>query len=242
MPSGKKLVLFDIDGTLVSTTDASVAHWKRLINTVLMEVFSVPFVTIDPRRINGKVDYQLMRTIAEDAGIRVSDYERRKPDVFAAFHRELKAAVDSGHITFAAIPEASALVTLLRTKHADTYAIGVVTGNIEKNGWLKLAAGDMKHHFAFGAFADDVFDRAELVAQAIGKARKHFGEAFPVSDVVVIGDTGHDIRAAKANGVRSIGVASGFTHSLEELEKEGADLVVRSLMDERVLGLLGLGV
>ncbi len=113
----------------------------------------------------------------------------------------------------------------------------MITGNTEENAWLKLKSAGIDKYFSFGGFGDTAETREELVLEAISKAEKHLGKTFMREEIMVIGDTPHDIRAAKAAGVRVIGVASGITATQEELVVEGAELVVATLLDPRVLAL-----
>ncbi|MDP1722525.1 MAG: HAD hydrolase-like protein [Candidatus Gottesmanbacteria bacterium] len=234
-----KLILFDIDGTLVQTTSNSVQHWKHRIGKVIKEVYGkeVDF-QIETHRYNGGVDRNVLRSIARDAGVTDDTvFDAHFSKARQVFHDTLKASVESGEILYHAHPAALELVQLLYTKN--DHALGLITGNIEINAWFKLDHAGMREYFSFGAFADDVNDRNELARHAVAKATKYFAQSFVPRDVVIIGDTIYDIRCGKHVGATTIGVATGMTHGHDDLVKEGADLVVDSLMDERVLTLLG---
>jgi phosphoglycolate phosphatase len=90
---------------------------------------------------------------------------------------------------------------------------------------MKLRHYGLRDHFRFGGFCDRCVDRAELIAQAVSSARR---EAGRVSTVFVIGDTPHDVKAARDNNVIAVGVATG-TASEDELAAAGAHLVLRTL-------------
>lgn len=235
----KKLVLFDIDGTLIDSSPKGVGHWKERISTVFEKVYnsSIPF-EIDVHAYNGKVDKQVFRLISEKIGISRTVFDERFPQAREVYYEELKKIIDTEDDAYRAFAEAKEFVTRLSDiPHID---IGVITGNIERNAWAKLEKAGLHTFFSFGAFSDDVEDRAELVAHALIKAKAHFGREFMLSQVIVVGDTVHDIRAAKSGGVRSIGVSTGASTTLDELIAEGADLAVTSLMDEQVFTMLGL--
>ena len=234
----KKLVLFDIDGTLISTNQNSLNVWYGIINRIFTTLFQTPFTSIDPKRVNGKVDYQLYLTMAQSVGISEHQFAEKKRDVFDMFHREMNAAVKAQSIQFFPIHEAVDFVELLALAHKDAIVYGVVTGNIERNGWMKLTAAGIRDRFAFGGFSDDVLDRPSLVRIAIRNAEAYTGQRFLPGDVIVIGDTHHDVLAGKSVGTHTVAVSTGFTHSHGELVAAGADLVVSSLMDPRVLSFV----
>lgn len=236
---GNKLVLFDIDGTLISSSLAGVAFWERRLSAVFEEVHHTPITfQLDIHEYNGMVDKQVMRAIAVRLGISRESFDQGYPRAKEVFHRVLKKAVTEGKIHYGMIRDAARLVGLVQKNQALFY--GVLTGNLEQNAWLKLEDAGYHDNFTFGVFGDDAEERIDLIRDAFIKAQKHFGMPFAADDVFIIGDTVHDIRAAKRAGVRSIGVTTGYTSTHGHLMNEGADLVVTSLMDERVLSLLGL--
>lgn len=235
----KKLVLFDIDGTLVRSGQKGVTYWKLRLEAVFNEVYKTPIsFEIKAHDFNGMLDTKVMRVIATRLGISEDVFFAGFPKARKIFHAFLKKAVDAGNIRYYAIEDARVLVEKLHLN--PRLSFGVITGNIEANAWLKLRSAGYTNHFDFGVFADEIEERADLVEEAVVRASKHFSHAFPKEHVIVVGDTVHDIRAAKAAGVLSVGVATGLTSSEKHLTGEGADLVVSSLMDERVLTLLGL--
>lgn len=235
----KKLILFDIDGTLISSSQASVSYWERRLSAVFEEVHHKPITfELDIHAYNGMVDKQVMRKIGEQLGISREAFDEGYPKAKEIFHRVLKKAVSEGKIHYGRIEDAAKVVSLVKKQPHLSY--GVLTGNIEVNAWLKLEDAGYHNDFVFGAFGDEAEARSELVTAGLVKAKKHFTYDFQAEDVWIIGDTVHDIRAAKYAGVRSIGVTTGYTAKQTNFEGEGADLVVSSLMDEQVLKLLGL--
>jgi phosphoglycolate phosphatase-like HAD superfamily hydrolase len=91
---------------------------------------------------------------------------------------------------------------------------GLVTGNLSAIGWKKMEHAGLKPYFRFGAFAELAGDRAGLVEIAIAKARTE-GWIAPQTPVSLVGDHQNDILAARANGIRSIAVATGISQSSE---------------------------
>jgi phosphoglycolate phosphatase len=107
--------------------------------------------------------------------------------------------------------------------------LGLVSGAMEGAARTKLAPANLNRFFIFGAYGSDSADRAELTHMAIAKATRLHTELTP-DQVYVVGDTPHDIEAAKAAGATSVGVATG-KYSTEELSAAGGDHVLKSLQD-----------
>jgi len=237
--NGKKLVLFDIDGTLVQTDRQSIDQWRIRVVEVFKEVYRKDLpVDFDLARVNGKVERRYFREIAEMLGVTKDEFEKKFPVAAEYFHTLLKLHIANKNINFTKVREAADLVGLL--EHITHIHIGLVTGNIEKNAWLKLRSADFDTPFAVGGFGDHVEDRGDLVIEAINKAQHHFGVGFQKTDVIVIGDTIHDIASAKKAGVVSVGVATGMTESYEQLVAAGGDIVVNTLTDAPMLEFLNI--
>ena len=104
----------------------------------------------------------------------------------------------------------------------------LLTGNIEKGARLKLTRYGVNHFFEFGAFADDSPVRNELGPHAQRRARERHGEEFPPERIFIIGDTPHDVACARAIGAKAVAVATG-SFSEQELRDCGADAVFADL-------------
>lgn len=236
MRTANKLVLFDIDGTLITTTKESVTHWKTRVSEVFREVYGKELDSgFDLSVVNGKVERRYFREIAQMLGVPAHEFAEKFGVASELFHVKLRRMISSGEVTFTRIEDAYTFVASLTGGRR--HRVGLITGNIEKNAWLKLTSADFVTPFETGGFGDEIEDRGALVLSAIERANAHFGTSFRVSDTVVVGDTVHDIAAAKYAGAYSIGVTTGLTDSFDHLASAGADLVVRTLMDRRVLAL-----
>ncbi len=230
----KQLVLFDIDGTLVTARRSGVEYWKKRVMKTFDEAYGCRLdFALEIKGINGMIDREWLWVFAERAGISRKEFLRKVSVAQKVFHRELKHAVDTKNIEYVSIEPAIQLVELL--KNYDHIHTGLVTGNTEKNALLKLKSANTHQHFTFGLYSDRVDDRLKLVAQVFDKARRHFKEDFAPQDVVIIGDTVHDIRAGKSIGAHTIGVASGLTDTKEKLKEEHPTIAVNTLMDPEVL-------
>src|SRR5262249_48838879 len=114
---------------------------------------------------------------------------------------------------------------------------GLVTGNLSRIGWKKMERAGLRRYLQFGAFAELARDRAELVRIAVRHARQQgwIGSSTPVA---LVGDHSNDIRAARANGIRSVAVATGLMPA-DELARHKPDVLVpdlRSLSMEMLFG------
>jgi phosphoglycolate phosphatase len=121
----------------------------------------------------------------------------------------------------------------------DVY-LALLTGNYEQAARIKLEYFDLWRYFRCGAFGDRAPDRNGLLPRALTTVAACGGPSFAPADVVVIGDTPLDVECAKFSNARSIGVATGL-HSVDELSKAGADVVLDDLSDtETVLRALNV--
>src|SRR5262249_47445822 len=132
---------------------------------------------------------------------------------------------------FRLMPGARAVIEQLARRGA---TLGLATGNTHEGARIKLAQAALGHHFAgpdgalLGGFGSDSADRPTLVRVGIERAARPLGREVPAAEVLVVGDTPHDVTAAHAVGVRVAAVATGG-HSVEELAAVGADEVYPTL-------------
>ena len=213
----KRLVLFDIDGTLLTTDGAP----RRAFHRAMLEVYGTagPIAT---HRFDGKTDPQIARELLELAGIPSSSIDRGLSPLWVAYLRELSNEfAHPGHRT-TVLPGIFALLDALEP-HADV-VLGLLTGNIERGAALKLESAGIRTPFRVGAFGSDHERRDHLPPVAVDRARDLTGRTFERRDIVIIGDTPSDVTCGRALGVRAIGVATG-RHDARELREAGADSV-----------------
>ncbi|HSR52881.1 MAG TPA: HAD family hydrolase [Acidobacteriota bacterium] len=219
-----RLVLFDIDGTLLRTSGAG----TRALNRAMQEVFGLPEGMRDILP-DGKTDAQILReALARNGGI-----EMPRDEALASFfkvysrHFGREIVGDSGLQVFW---QAYHLVRSL--KDLDGVRAGVATGNIRACAHLKLRHAGLHTYFQFGGFGCDAEERWEMVRTAIRRGEElHRTQA---RKVVVIGDTPSDIEHGRRAGARTVGVATG-RYRCSQLEDAGADLAVESLQPSRTL-------
>ena len=204
--------LFDIDGTLLVCHDA--VHYFGFCE-VLSSVAGRP-VNLDGVTTQGNVDVGILRDALALAGIEEGAW---RPHL-DAMRNQLCCYVENNADTFRieVLPGVREVLAHLRAKGS---TLGVATGNLERIGWAKLASCGLSEFFDFGAFSDLCETRTQVFAGALARGR---------GTVCVIGDTPADVRAAHANRIDVIAVATG-THSYKELEASGPDRLVRSLTD-----------
>lgn len=187
------LYLFDIDGTLLHSRSGRLAF-----DAVLAELHGLAEASRGVA-FGGKTDPLIIDEIfAARLGRPASAAEREA--FFEVYVPRLRAMLDEhGVQVIAGVTEA--LLALARAN----VVMGVATGNVRAGAEAKLAAAGLAHWFGFGGYGCDSHVRAELVARAIERGR----ERAEVSEVVVVGDTVHDIAAARACGARVCAVATG---------------------------------
>ena len=221
-----RLLLFDIDGTLVDTGGAGMA---ALVDAT-REVFGDDGPKLD---LAGATDSGLLKNIFKNFG-REED-EATSARFFDLYLARLELNLQDSCFGGRAL---EGVISVLDEVEAAGVSKGLLTGNISAGADAKMRHYRMDHYFSFGAYGDDHYDRNRLGPIALERAAEVYGKSFSPEQVVVIGDTPKDIWCAQAFGARSVCVATGsFTH--EQLVAEGADVVFEDFSDtEAVLAAL----
>jgi phosphoglycolate phosphatase len=221
----KKLLLFDIDGTLISVEKTSS---RQMLRRVVEEVFDVSLPSDFVFRLGGKTDYQIMTEVAQALDVPVRLVEERRNVIYNKLVEHTTPLSNPAQMRVLAGVEE--LIATLQTRVEDV-TLGLLTGNIKPTAYLKLTPYRLESAFAFGAFGDDHIERTMLPPIAISRANLHVRkEVFSPKNTVIIGDTLNDIRCAKAHDIRVIAVASGHD-SAENLRNAHADVVVEDFAD-----------
>jgi len=200
----ERLVLFDIDGTLLISRGIGREAKRR----AMQERFGT-VGDLDNHAFGGKTDWRILADLLapcgkslEDIGREMDVYER----TMARHMREIRH-----HYQADALPHAMELVRTLR-RRADT-TIGLVTGNTSKTAAIKLEmAGYDPDWFVIGAFGNEAAQREQLTRLALERAQARVGRAFGGQNVIVIGDTLADIQAARAIKAVAVAVCTGYVH------------------------------
>ncbi|HEX8244004.1 MAG TPA: haloacid dehalogenase-like hydrolase [Longimicrobium sp.] len=219
----RRLILFDIDGTLLSADGAG----KRAVHRALMEVFGT-VGHIPGYSFAGRTDPEIVRDLLRSDGIPDAEIEAALPALWFRYvenlHREIR------EIRVDALPGAAELLERVESEGAETLP-GLLTGNIREGARIKVdAAGLGFRRFRVGAFGSDHAHRPELPAIAVERARALNGIAYQEKEIVIVGDTPLDVACGAHLGVRTIAVATGH-YPEDELAAAGADHVFADLGD-----------
>jgi len=211
-------VLFDIDGTLVSSVAAEEAM-LCYSNAIRDVVGKTPNVA--PGRFAGMVDPQICQILLTELGLTNDKIDYFVPKVLSRMI-ELYRRMDK---TIALNSGVKELLPLL--VRSPRHAVGVLTGNLERIAKEKLACAEILVYFSEFYCADRYFERARLVADAVNSCVTNY-QLSAGSDVMIVGDTPRDIAAANASEATSIGIASS-AFSMRQLSEAGAKQVYPSL-------------
>ena len=215
------LVLFDVDGTLLETRHAG----TRSMHDAACELFGDTF-TFDGVEIAGRIDPLIWSDVARVNG--VDDPESHHERFRAVYARHLaRRLAQKNRVRL--MPGVTAL--LKRLSEADGVVLGLLTGNYPETGRMKIqAAGVDPDIFVVAAWGSDGGTRRDLPRVAMDRHRAIKGRSVAPGEVLIVGDTPHDVDCARACGCRSLAVATG-TCPRRELDGCGADLVVEDLSD-----------
>jgi phosphoglycolate phosphatase-like HAD superfamily hydrolase len=226
----QRLILFDVDGTLISTGGRA----GKALAEALQETFGVA-VSIEGYRFSGKTDPQIVRELMAASHFDARVVQARLPEAYAAYLDRLGSFLTPG--TVQVLPGVRDLLDDLQDRQ--DVVLGLLTGNIRAGAELKLQRAKLQSYFEIGAYGSDNEDRNQLVAVAREQAQKHWGKDFSGQDTVVLGDAEADIRCARAGGARAVAVATGGT-SFDDLARLGPDAVLETLQSPWALqALLG---
>ena len=220
----RKLVLFDIDGTLVLTGGAGVRAMTRACRELVGDADALNGIAVA-----GRTDWIILQDALRQMGRELDE------ELFDALRDRYVALLDEeiqhrGTGIKAVLPGVRELVESLHAR--DDVFLGLLTGNFEEGARIKLEHFDLWKYFRCGAFGDDAADRNALVPFAVRRAASCGLPEIPPRDVLVVGDTPHDVACARASGAVAVAVATG-TFTVEQLNDAGADVVFTDLRDRR---------
>jgi phosphoglycolate phosphatase-like HAD superfamily hydrolase len=217
------LVLFDIDGTLVHCGPTP----RRVFKQALLDVFGTAG-PIDGWIFDGKTDPMIVRELMSATGVPYNDELVKKAlDIYAeGIKRELPDETNKKVYP--------GVLYLLEALAKQPVLLGLLTGNIQKGARAKLESLDIWRYFSFGAFADDSSVRKELADVAVQRAYEMTGQQFSGKQIVIIGDTEHDIKCGQHLGAKAIGVGTARS-TAKELLAHGADHAFDDLSDHALV-------
>jgi phosphoglycolate phosphatase-like HAD superfamily hydrolase len=221
-----KLLLFDIDGTLVHSGGAG----KRAMERSFEKVYGLPN-GLEAISLMGRTDPSILKQALERRNLawKENGVERFREYYFFFLDEELEVPNPNKRLCNGIRPLLEAL------DERSDLELGLLTGNWRYGAFLKLRSFGVEEYFPFGAYADDSEDRNKLVPVAMERFKQKHGAEISAADVYVIGDTPFDIRCAKPYGCRTVAVATGI-HTLEQLAEDKPDYLFQdfSVIDDVV--------
>ncbi len=216
-----KLILFDIDGTLIDTGGAGARSWTWAFE----HLFRRPDVDIGRYSKSGMTDPAIARaTFTEAMGREPTGGELTR--LMASYQSVLPDYVASSENYRVLDGVQELLERLTRTG----VLLGLTTGGLEAAAHAKLGRGRLNHFFLVGGYGSDSEDRVALTQAAVDRGERLLGHPLDIREVTIVGDTPLDITAAQGVGAVSVGVASG-RYGVDELSSARADHVLASLAD-----------
>jgi phosphoglycolate phosphatase len=217
-----RLVLFDVDGTLISTRGAGMKAFYR----ALKHIFGID-VNEEVIRPDGKTDPLILKEMLAYFNLADKWRDQTANDLFSSYlaclEEEMGHAREEGLIQV--LPGVVELLQMLSTQ--PDFCVGLVTGNLEKGAYIKLENAGLNGYFRFGGYGSDSEDRTVLTRIGIRRGTQVVAPQA-VENSFVIGDTPLDILHGHAAGADVIAVASA-KYGMEELQAESPDLLVPNL-------------
>lgn len=217
--NGRRLLLFDIDGTLITSGGAGESSLRLAVKELFGEA-----ANLDGIVIAGATDALIARQLfakyhrpatPENVAALLDTYLRHLPGRLPRHEGRVLPGI---------------LELLDRLKQRDDCVLALLTGNLRRGAEIKLAHYGVWGYFEFGAFADDHHDRNELGKFAAARAKAAHGEEFPPERIFIIGDTPRDIECGRAIGAKTVAIATG-SYTLADLEAHRPDFLFEDLGD-----------
>jgi phosphoglycolate phosphatase len=225
-----KLVLFDIDGTLVLTGGAGMRALNRACEEVVGHADALEGIPL-----SGRTDWIILHDTLARLGLALDEnlFTRIRESYLAHLSEEINQPGQGHH---GVLPGVADLLQVLHPR--DDVFLGLLTGNFRAGAQIKLEHFDLWRYFRCGAYGDDDADRNALVPVALERAKACGLPAFSPPDVLVVGDTPNDVACALASGATPVAVATGL-YSTDQLRASGSAIVFETLeRTEEFVGLL----
>lgn len=226
-PAELRILLWDIDGTLLRSSRAGV--FKDYTAPAIEAVFGTAG-RLSELSVSGMTDLQIVAEALRDEGFTPAQIRERMDDLRALYMREMQRVTGAVAEPFYVLPGVREALEAARAN--PRYRSALLTGNLEAAAHLKLRLVGLSHFFQLpGAFGDDSHDRRDLPALARARLSRHLGFELRPSQMIVIGDTPNDIACAKHFGARSVAVATGRLYTTADLLAHEPDALLPDLSD-----------
>jgi phosphoglycolate phosphatase len=223
----KKLILFDIDGTLISTGGLAVRLMVECVSTVLGHP-----IQWNIKDFVGNTDRNILATLFRTNGSSQANLEDFVAEALRLYLDGLPEILARDGVV-KVLPGVKNLLELLETD--ERFHLGLLTGNIREGAYLKLSSAGLQRFFPVGAYGSDALKREDLPPFAIQRAEKYYHHIFEKEDVWLVGDSIHDVRCAFAHHLNCLAVASGRTTEAELLNYHPTAFVADLLNKELIL-------
>ena len=221
-----KILLFDIDGTLIRTGGAGIRAMSRSFKEVMG--WEQALAKISPAGLSDRLIANLISQKIQGQDMSAVD----QAEVFKVYFKHLRTELKNNIEQYKILPGIKKFLDFFSLQQG--YLIGLGTGNLEEGARIKLEFGKLNRYFKFGGFGSDSQKRPEILNMAVKRAQDLLGTTISPDQVVIIGDTQHDIQAAKAIGARSIAVATGPL-KVSQLFTFSPDVVVEDFTQFQVI-------
>jgi phosphoglycolate phosphatase len=215
-----RVVLFDIDGTLLVTGGAGAVAWQR----AFLELYDVE-ANIKEHTHAGMTDPEIAEIVFREVIARDGS-EAERAEAIGVYLSHLADAVEESD-GYRVMPGIEALLPQLVEQGV---LLGLVTGNIEAAAQIKLARGDLSRFFAFGGYGSDSRDRTELTKKGLERAATVSGSPVDPTTAIAVGDTPRDVKAGHGAGIKVVGVATG-AYTVDQLNEASADWAISDVTD-----------
>jgi phosphoglycolate phosphatase-like HAD superfamily hydrolase len=230
MPNDLRVILWDIDGTLLHSRRHGA--FKEYMAPALVRVFGTAG-RLDEMVVSGMTDLQIFVQALRDEGFTAEQVRGRLPELTSLFLEGMERMAAGGGL-FEALPGARAALEAVGRE--PRYLNSLLTGNVEPAARLKLRLVGLDDFFRLpGAFGELSHDRRDLPAVARERISRHLGRDLDPGQLIVIGDTPNDIACARHFGARAVAVATGRSHSAADLLAYDPDAVLHDLNDTGLL-------
>jgi HAD superfamily hydrolase (TIGR01549 family) len=227
-----KLVLFDIDYTLIKIKVVG-----RFLPGVVKEVIGCE-LSMDngylKTKVAGKTDREIFTSVLKECRLSKKEIEKKLDLVFKRYIKAVREGLEK-NLEKNVLPGVRELLERLKK---EKMVVGIITGNMKEIAKIKLKRSGLWRYFQVFGFGGETKTRSDVVEDVVKKAERKFHKRFEGKDIVIIGDTPHDIECAKPLGAKTIAVLTG-PYPFEELKKRRPDHLLEDLTEtEKIVSII----